>query len=123
MTAHAEEIEYRARDREKPLHVRRGLQPAHLALALSRRLVRDLDAIVRIPVPYSGPHGPRKFSDVSIMTALTLRLVFRLAAAPDRGLRRSVLSVILCRARDDAREDTASTTRKRLLASDRRRGR
>ncbi len=48
VTAHAEEIEYGALDREKPLRVRGGLEPAHLALALSRRLMRDLRAIVRI---------------------------------------------------------------------------
>jgi hypothetical protein len=38
------------------------------------------------PAPSGRPGGPRKFSDVSIMTALTLRLVLQVAVAPDRGL-------------------------------------
>ena len=61
VTAHAEEIECWALDREKPLRLRGGLEPAHLALALSCRLVRDLRAIVRIlfrTVDHRRHHGP-----------------------------------------------------------------
>ena len=60
MSAHPEEILYEAVDREKSLRVRGGLEPAHLALTLSRRLVRDLRAIVRIlfrAVDHRRHHG------------------------------------------------------------------
>ncbi len=50
MTTHAEEIEDEGLDREKPLRVRGGLEPAHLALALPGRLVGDFRPIVRVPV-------------------------------------------------------------------------
>ena len=50
VTAHAEEIEYETLDREKPLRVPGGFEPAHLSLALSRWLVRDLRSIVHILV-------------------------------------------------------------------------
>ena len=46
------------------------------------------------PAPSGRPGGPRKFSDVSIMTALTLRLVFRLPLRQTEGFLRSVLSVM-----------------------------
>ena len=45
MTAHAEEIEDEALDREKPLRMRGGLEPAHLAFPLPGRLVADFPAI------------------------------------------------------------------------------
>ena len=48
VTAHTEEIEYEALDREKPLCVRGGLEPAHLPRALSRLLVRHLGPIVLV---------------------------------------------------------------------------
>ncbi len=48
VTAHTEKIEYEALDREKPLCVRGGLEPAHLPLALSRWLVRHLGPIVLV---------------------------------------------------------------------------
>lgn len=42
------------------------------------------------PPPTGRPGGPRKFSDVSIETALTLRLVFRLPLRQTEGFLRSV---------------------------------
>ena len=56
VTTHAEEIEYEALDREKPLCVSGGLEPAHLALALPGWLVGDLVPIVRVLVR-SVNHG------------------------------------------------------------------
>ncbi len=46
------------------------------------------------PAPSGRPGGPRKFSDVSIMTALTLRLVFRLPLCQTEGFLRTVLSMM-----------------------------
>ena len=46
------------------------------------------------PAPSGRPGGPRKFSDVSILTALTLRLVFRLPLRQTEGFLRSVLSAM-----------------------------
>jgi IS5 family transposase len=46
------------------------------------------------PAPSGRPGGPRKFSDVSIRTALTLRLVFRLPLRQTEGFLRSVLAVM-----------------------------
>ncbi len=42
MAADPEEIQYESVYREKPLRERRGFEPAHLSLALPRRLMRDL---------------------------------------------------------------------------------
>ena len=42
MSPDPEEIQHESVDREKPLRVRRGFEPAHLSLALSRRLMRNL---------------------------------------------------------------------------------
>ena len=39
VTAHAEEIQHEAVDREKSLRVRGGFEPAHLSLSLARWLV------------------------------------------------------------------------------------
>ena len=50
VTAHAEEIEDEALAREESLRVRGGLEPAHLSLALSDRLMRDFRPIVRVLV-------------------------------------------------------------------------
>ena len=61
MTAHAEEIEYGALDREKPLRVRGGLEPAHLALPLPGWLVGDFCAVVHVlicTVDHRRHHGP-----------------------------------------------------------------
>ena len=44
------------------------------------------------PAPSGRPGGPRKFSDVSIMTALMLRLVFGLPLRQTEGFLRSVWS-------------------------------
>ena len=44
--------------------------------------------------PSGRPGGPRKFSDISIKTALTLRLVFRVPLRQTEGFLRSVLSVM-----------------------------
>ena len=46
------------------------------------------------PASSGRPGGPRKFSDVSIRTALTLRLVFRLPLRQTEGFLRSVLAMM-----------------------------
>lgn len=46
------------------------------------------------PVPSGRPGGPRKFSDVSIETAMTLRLVFGLPLRQAEGFLRSVLALM-----------------------------
>ena len=46
------------------------------------------------PAPSGQPGGPRKFSDLSIETALTLRLVFRLPLRQTEGFLRSVLALM-----------------------------
>ena len=46
------------------------------------------------PAPSGQPGGPRKFSDLSIETALTLRLVFRLPLRQAEGFLRSVLALM-----------------------------
>ena len=46
------------------------------------------------PALSGRPGGPRKFSDVSIMTALMLRLVFRLPLRQTEGFLRSVLALM-----------------------------
>ena len=48
MSTHSEEILHHAVDRHEAFHVRGRLKAAHLALALSNRLVRDLGAAVRV---------------------------------------------------------------------------
>ena len=48
MSPDPEEIQHESVDREKPLRVRGGFAPAHLSLALSRRLMRNFCAVVRI---------------------------------------------------------------------------
>ena len=54
MSPDSEEIQHESVDREKPLRVRSGFEPAHLSLALSRRLMRNLCAIVRVSVRAMG---------------------------------------------------------------------
>ncbi len=56
VTAHSEEIQHEAVDREKPLRVRGGFEPAHLSFALPRGLMRDLRAIVFV-LPGAVDHG------------------------------------------------------------------
>ena len=56
MSPDPEEIQHESVDREKPLRVRGGFEPAHLSLALSRRLMRTLCAVVRI-LPRTVNHG------------------------------------------------------------------
>ncbi len=46
------------------------------------------------PVPSGRPGGPRKFSDLSIETAMTLRLVFRLPLRQAEGFLRSILALM-----------------------------
>jgi len=46
--ADTKEILHEAVHREKSLRLCRGLEPPHLPLALSRRLMRDLGSIVRV---------------------------------------------------------------------------
>ena len=54
MSPDSEEIQHESVYREKPLRVRSGFEPAHLSLALSRRLMRNLCAIVRVSVRAMG---------------------------------------------------------------------
>ena len=46
------------------------------------------------PSPFGQPGGQRRFSDLAITTALTLRLVFRLPLRQAEGFLRSVLSLM-----------------------------
>jgi len=46
------------------------------------------------PTPSGCPDGPRKFSNVAIETALTLRLVYRLPLRQTEGFVRSILTVM-----------------------------
>ena len=54
MSPDSEEIQHESVDREKPLRVRSGFEPAHLSLALSRRLMRNLCAVVLVSVRAMG---------------------------------------------------------------------
>ena len=54
MSPDPEEIQHESVDREKPLRVRSGFEPAHLSLALSRRLMRNLCAVVLVSVRAMG---------------------------------------------------------------------
>ena len=54
MSPDSEEIQHESVDREKPLRVHGGFEPAHLSLALSRRLMRHLCAVVRVSVRAMG---------------------------------------------------------------------
>ena len=56
VAADAKEILHESVDREKPLRVRGGSEPAHLSLALSCRLMRDLRAVVLV-LPGAVHHG------------------------------------------------------------------
>ena len=46
------------------------------------------------PAPSGRPGGPRKFSNLAIETALTLRLVFSLPLRQTEGFLRSVLTLM-----------------------------
>ncbi len=48
MSADPEEIQYESVHREEPLRMHGGPEPAHLSLALSRRLMRDLSPVVLV---------------------------------------------------------------------------
>ena len=65
------------------------------------------------PAPSGRPGGPRMFSDVSILTALTLRLVFRLPLRQTGGFLRSALSVM--RVDLDAPDHTTLSRRSQQL--------
>ncbi len=79
MTAHAAEIEHEAVDREKSLRVRRRFEPAHLSLALPRRLVRHfgpsapqillpaLDRLCALVVNLTVPTGVRSGLDLVLL--------------------------------------------------------
>ena len=54
MSPDSEEIQHESVDRENPLRVRSGFEPAHLSLALSRRLMRNLCAVVLVSVRAMG---------------------------------------------------------------------
>ena len=56
MSPDPEEMQHESVDREKPLRVPGGYEPAHLSLALSRRLMQNLCAVVRI-LPRAVNHG------------------------------------------------------------------
>ena len=49
MSTHSEEVLRHAVDRREAFHVRGRLEAAHLALALSNRLVRDFDQSYETP--------------------------------------------------------------------------
>ena len=60
MASYTKEILHESVDREKPLRVRGRFEPAHLSLALSRRLMRDLRSVVLVlprAVNYRRHHG------------------------------------------------------------------
>ena len=54
MSPDSEEIQRGSVDRENPLRVRSGFEPAHLSLALSRRLMRNLCAVVLVSARAMG---------------------------------------------------------------------
>ena len=54
MSPDSEEMQHESLDREKPLRVRGGCEPAHLSLALSRRLMRHFCAVVLVSVRAMG---------------------------------------------------------------------
>ncbi len=61
MSADPKEIQHESVYREKLLCVSGGFEPAHLSLTLSRRLMRDLRAVVFVPlsaVRHGRHHGP-----------------------------------------------------------------
>jgi hypothetical protein len=66
------------------------------------------------PAPSGGRGGQRKFSDLAIETALTLRLVFRLPLREAEGFLRSVLSMM--RVDLDAPNHTTLSRRSRDLS-------
>ena len=51
MSAHPEEILYDTMDGREALQMNGRLEAPHLAFPLSRRLVRDLGAVVRVLIP------------------------------------------------------------------------
>ena len=57
MASHAKEILHESVDREIPLRLRGGFEPAHLVLALPRRLMRHFRAIVLV-LPRAVHHRP-----------------------------------------------------------------
>ena len=65
MSAHPKQILYNTMDGGEPLQMSGRLEAAHLPLALARRLMRDLGAIVRVLVRdvndrrHHGPAGRR----------------------------------------------------------------
>ena len=65
------------------------------------------------PAPSGRPGGPRKFSDLAIETALTLRLVFRLPLRQTEGFLRSVL--VLMRPDLEAPDHTTLSRRSQRL--------
>ena len=54
MSPDSEEIQHESVDREKPLRVRSGCEPAYLSRALSRRLMRHLCAALLHEDPAGG---------------------------------------------------------------------
>ena len=65
------------------------------------------------PAPSGRPGGQRKFSDLAIETALTLRLVFRLPLRQTEGFLRSVL--VLMRTDLEAPDHTTLSRRSQRL--------
>ena len=82
MSTNPEEIQYESVYREKPLRVPGGFKPAHLSLALPRRLMRDLRSVVLV-LPSAVHHGPH---DGTVGRRVTAQLV------RDETARRSALS-------------------------------
>ncbi len=82
MSANPEEIQYESVYREKLLRVPGGCEPAHLSLALPRRLMRDLRSVVLV-LPSAVHHGPK---DGTVSRRVAAQLV------RDETARRSALS-------------------------------
>ena len=51
MPSDSEEIQDHSVDRQEPLRLSGGFEPAHLSLSLSRRLMRDFGPVVGVNVP------------------------------------------------------------------------
>jgi hypothetical protein len=68
MPPEAEEIVDRAVDREKPLYLPRGFEPAHLPFPVARRLMRDFPSVVS-PAVLAVADAGQEFSAGSAIAA------------------------------------------------------
>ena len=93
MSPDSEEIQHESVDREKPLRLRSGFEPAHLSLVLSRRLMRNLCAVVRVSVRAMGDGR----HDRSVRSPVAAQLVGDFRHAPAAGPWASSCSAALAR--------------------------